>query len=301
MIKLDGLTKRYGTRLALDDVSFVAKAGRVTAFLGPNGSGKTTTMRILLGLEVADSGSALIGGLSYKSLARPLDLVGALLDSDGAHPGRTAWAHLKILALSHGYSDERIIEVLELTGLSQVARLKVGNFSLGMRQRLGMAVAMLGNPKILILDEPTNGLDQDGIVWFRGMIKSLAKNGCTILLSTHVLAEIELIADQVVVIGNGRVLADKPVQELMVANSFEVASSDDALLVIELRKIGGNVIKAHLGFEVEGLSREQIGIHAKICGIAIFHLAQKTHRLETSYLKIVENNFEFGSTGQLLE
>ena len=301
MLSIDGLTKRYGTRLVLDEVSFVARPGRVTAFLGPNGAGKTTTMRVLLGLEVADSGTAYIEGVAYTSLSRPLDLVGALLDSDGAHPGRSAWAHLKILALSHGYSDDRIIEVLAITGLSQVARKKVGNFSLGMKQRLGIAAAMLGNPKILILDEPTNGLDQDGILWFRGLVKNLANSGCTVLLSTHVLGEVELIADQVVILGNGRVLIDKPVSELMETNAFKVSSSDDDLLSFELRKIGGSLIRTQLGIEVEFLTREQIGTIAKICGVAIFNLSQKINRLESTYLKIVENDFEFGSAARLLE
>lgn len=214
MIEFQTVTKKYGARTVLDEVSFIVKPGRVTAFLGPNGSGKTTTLKILLGLETVDSGLATIDDVSYVKLANPMFKVGALLDGRSAHPGRSAIHHLQALAMTHGISKARIHEVLELVGLSDVAKVKVGKFSLGMSQRLGIAAAMLGDPSTYIFDEPLNGLDPDGVKWFRDLVKGFAAEGRTVFLSSHLISEVAITADHVVLIGQGKILADEPLAEL---------------------------------------------------------------------------------------
>jgi ABC-2 type transport system ATP-binding protein len=214
MLELREVTKTYGPTIAVDRLSVTVQPGRVTGFLGPNGAGKTTTMRLLLGLERPDTGTALVSGRPYRALARPLHEVGALLDAGAVHPGRTARAHLGWLAAASGLEEARIAEVLDLTGLSAVAGRRVGGFSLGMRQRLGLAAALLADPQILILDEPVNGLDPEGIRWIRGLLRGLAAQGRTILVSSHLISEMAMTADHLVVIGRGRLLADAPVAEL---------------------------------------------------------------------------------------
>lgn len=214
MIEVERLVKRFGARRALDDVSFRVEPGRVTAFLGPNGSGKTTTMRIILGLENPTTGVARVHGRPYQQLRNPLFHVGALLDARSAHPGRTAFHHLLGLALTHGISAARVDEVLDTVGLSDVAGNRVGGFSLGMRQRLGIAGAMLGDPETFIFDEPVNGLDPDGVRWFRDLVRSFAAEGRTVFLSSHLIAEVEMTADRVIVLGRGRVLADAGLTDL---------------------------------------------------------------------------------------
>ncbi len=214
MIEFSRLTKRFGSRLALDDVTFRVEPGAVTGFLGPNGSGKTTTMRILLGLEPPTSGAALVDGVPYAQLPDPLRRVGALLDARSAHPARSAFAHLRALALTHGIPAARVQRVLELVGLADVAGARVGGFSLGMRQRLGIAAAMLGDPATYVFDEPTNGLDPDGVLWFRSLVRSFADEGRTVFLSSHLLGELALTADRVVVLGRGRVLVDATLEDL---------------------------------------------------------------------------------------
>ena len=206
MIDIAHVTKTRGHRRIVDDVSFSAAPGRVTAFLGPNGAGKSSTLRVLLGLDRATSGTALIGGEPYRSMRRPLLTVGAMLDGPGANPGRTARAHVRWVAQSNGMARDRVDEVLEITGLLDVARTRVGRFSLGMGQRLGIATALVGDPQVLVLDEPTNGLDPDGIRWMRRLLRSLADDGRTVLLSSHLMAEMEEVADDVVIIARGRVL-----------------------------------------------------------------------------------------------
>ncbi len=207
MIEIRNLTKRHGDRRVVDDVSFDAIPGRITGFLGPNGAGKSSTMRIRLGLDRATSGSALIDGRRYRDIDRPLWTVGCMLDGPGAAPGRTARAHLTWLAQSNGIPARRVGEVLEMTGLADAARARIRSFSLGMGQRLGIAAAMLGDPRVLVLDEPTNGLDPDGIRWTRRILRSLAGDGRTILVSSHLMSEMEGIADDLVVIARGRILA----------------------------------------------------------------------------------------------
>lgn len=208
MIEIDALVKEHSGTRAVDGLSFTARAGRVTAFLGPNGAGKSSTMRILLGLDRATSGSALIDGARYSDLVRPLTVVGAMLDGPGANRGRTARAHLTWVALSNGLSVRDVDRVLDVVGLAPVARKRIGTFSLGMGQRLGIASSLLGDPRVLVLDEPTNGLDPDGIRWIRSLLRALASEGRTVLVSSHLITEMEGIADDVVVIAHGRKVAE---------------------------------------------------------------------------------------------
>lgn len=207
MIDVRHLTKRHGSRAVLDDITFTAGPGRVTGFLGPNGAGKSSTLRILLGLDKPSAGTALIDGKPYRSLRKPLWQVGAMLDGPGANKGRTARAHLRWVAQSNGIPSRRVDEVLELTGLSDAARTRVGGFSLGMGQRLGIATALLGNPRVLVLDEPTNGLDPDGIRWIRRFLRAQAEDGKAVLVSSHLMSEMEETADDFVVIARGRIVA----------------------------------------------------------------------------------------------
>ncbi len=215
MIEIKNLSKKYGQSDGIIDVSLTAEPGKVTAFLGPNGAGKSTTFRLVLGLDRADSGSALIEGKPYRDLIAPLWTVGAQFDGSGAHKGRTAKAHLTWLAQSNGIPHSRIGEVLELVGLSEAARKRVGAYSLGMGQRLGIAAALLGDPRIIVLDEPTNGLDPEGIRWIRGLLRTLAANGKTVLISSHLINEVQHVADHVVVISGGRIVQSGNVVDLV--------------------------------------------------------------------------------------
>jgi ABC-2 type transport system ATP-binding protein len=214
MIEATGLTKRYGSTVAVDALSFAVEPGAVTGFLGPNGSGKSTTMRMIMGLDRPDAGEARIGGQLYAELRWPLREVGALLEAHTFHPGRSAYHHLAALAVANGISRSRVHEVLGFVGLSGVAGKRAGTFSLGMAQRLGIAAALLGDPAVLLFDEPVNGLDPEGVRWIRNLMKSLAADGRTVLLSSHLIAEMALTADHLVVIGQGRLLADTSVKEL---------------------------------------------------------------------------------------
>ncbi|MEV4538054.1 ATP-binding cassette domain-containing protein [Asanoa sp. NPDC049518] len=214
MIEICELTKRYGRRIAVDGLSVQVRPGVVTGFLGPNGSGKSTTMRMILGLDSPDRGRALVGGVPYADLKWPLRTVGALLDAGAFHPGRSAYAHLAALAASNDLPVSRVEQVLRVVGLSDVAGRRAGTYSLGMRQRLGVAVALLGDPTVLLLDEPVNGLDPEGIRWIRDLLRGLAAEGRTVLVSSHLIAEMALTADRLVVIGRGRLLAETTVAEL---------------------------------------------------------------------------------------
>jgi len=215
VIEVAQLRKRYGPALALNGMTFTAFPGRVTGFAGPNGAGKSTTMRVILGLDRPDSGTALVGGRPYWSLEHPLRHAGSLLDASALQPGRTARGHLRWLAASQGLPASRVGEVLELTGLASVARRQAGGYSLGMRQRLGVAAAMLGDPPALLLDEPFNGMDPEGIVWLRGFLRGLAARGRTVLVASHLMSELQEAADHVVVVGRGRVIADSTVTALL--------------------------------------------------------------------------------------
>jgi len=224
MIEARGLSKRYGATVAVDELSFDLMSGRVTGFLGPNGSGKSTTMRLILGLDAPDAGQVRIGGRRYRELRWPLREVGALLEAKAFHPGRSARAHLRALAASNGIPRSRVEEVLGIVGLADAAHRRAGKFSLGMAQRLGIAAALLGDPRVLLLDEPVNGLDPEGIRWIRNLLRSLAAQGRTVLVSSHLIGEIARTADQLLVIGRGRLLADTSVAEL----SARSASLEDA-------------------------------------------------------------------------
>jgi ABC-2 type transport system ATP-binding protein len=226
MIEVRDLTKRYGSTLAVDTLSFDVRPGMVTGFLGPNGSGKSTTMRLILGLDAPDAGEARIGGRRYRDLRWPLREAGALLEAKAFHPGRSAHAHLHALAASNGIDRRRVDEVLDLVGLAGAARKRAGTFSLGMAQRLGIASALLGDPPVLLLDEPVNGLDPAGIHWIRDLLKSLAGQGRAVFVSSHLISEIALLAEHLVVIGQGQLLADTSVAEL----SAGAASLEDAFL-----------------------------------------------------------------------
>jgi ABC-2 type transport system ATP-binding protein len=224
MITAHGLTKRYGRVTAVQDLTFTVRPGVVTGFLGPNGAGKSTTMRMLIGLDRPDAGRATVNGKAYQELRRPLREVGAMLEARSVHPGRSARAHLGALAVSNAIPGRRVEEVLELVGIEAVARRRAGKFSLGMAQRLGIAVALLGDPGILILDEPVNGLDPEGIRWIRALLKSLAAEGRTVLISSHLISEVAATADELIVIGQGRLLAHATVAELAAtASSLEDA------------------------------------------------------------------------------
>jgi ABC-2 type transport system ATP-binding protein len=214
VIEVRELTKRYGRTVAVDGLSFEVHPGQVTGFLGPNGAGKSTTMRVLLGLDAPDSGQALVGGRRYPELRRPMHEAGALLDATAVHGGRSAIMHLRCLAATNGIGRSRVAEVLEQVGLSSVARKRVGGFSLGMKQRLGIAVALLGDPPVLLFDEPVNGLDPEGVRWIRELLRSFAAEGRTVLLSSHLMSEMALTAERLVIIGRGRLVAETSVEEL---------------------------------------------------------------------------------------
>ncbi len=218
MIQVQHLSRRFGSIAALDDLTFEVKPGVVTGFLGPNGAGKSTAMRTMVGLTTPTSGRALIEGRRYRELSEPLRVVGAVLDGSGFHPARTARSHLRYLAAANRIPKERVREVLGLTGLDGVARRRVGRFSLGMKQRLGIAAALLGDPQVLILDEPNNGLDPEGIIWLRGLLTALATEGRTVLVSSHLIREVEISAGHLIVIGRGRVLADGPIEDVIPPN-----------------------------------------------------------------------------------
>ncbi|MGB3375463.1 MAG: ATP-binding cassette domain-containing protein, partial [Microbacterium sp.] len=242
MIEVEHLTKRFGDRLALDDVSFRVSAGKVTGFLGPNGAGKTTAMRLLLGLDRPTTGRALIDGRPLRDYHDPLCQVGALLDAKFAHPRRTAFDHLLVVAATHGIPRSRVHDVIDETGLDSVAGERVGKFSLGMTQRLGIASALLGSPRALILDEPINGLDIDGVRWFRELCREYADAGAAVFLSSHLMSEVELVADHVIVLGRGRVLRDAPLRDFHAgAAAVEVVADRAAELAAILTGRGATV------------------------------------------------------------
>jgi ABC-2 type transport system ATP-binding protein len=244
MIDVGGLTKRYGSATAVDDLSFTVEAGQVTGFLGPNGAGKTTTMRMIVGLAAPDRGSVTVDGRRYADFPVPLTEVGALLDAGAVHPGRTAYDHLRALAASNGLPRCRVGEVLARTGMDAVAGKRAGGFSLGMRQRLGIAATLLGDPQVLIFDEPVNGLDPEGIRWVRELMRSLAAEGRAVLVSSHLMSEMAQTADHLVVVGRGRLIADTSVSELMRGageGSVQVRAGDPVTLALRLSTAGATV------------------------------------------------------------
>jgi ABC-2 type transport system ATP-binding protein len=298
-LKVDRLTKRFGSVLAVDDLSFTVRPGQVTGFLGPNGAGKTTTMRVLLGLDAPSSGSALIGGRRYAEIIRPLRQVGSLLDADAVHGGRTAWLHLLAIARSNGIGRERVTEVLERTGLEAVAGRRIRGFSLGMKQRLGIAVALLADPAVLIFDEPANGLDVDGLRWIRQLFASMAAEGRTVLVSSHLMSEMAMIADQLIIIGRGRLLADTPTEAFIDSNTRRdvlVRSPRATELASLIKGRGGTAVtQEDGGLAVTGLGADAIGELAAGHGITLQELTPRHASLETAYLDLAEGSTEFGA------
>lgn len=296
-ISVKDLSKRYGRAYAVKDVSFEVEPGMVTGFLGPNGAGKSTTLRSIVGLDYPTAGSALIGGRRYAELRAPLREVGTLLDAKAAHRSRRAYDHLRWIAATHGISRSRIDEVIEIAGLSSVAKKRVGGFSLGMGQRLGIAAALLGDPGTLILDEPVNGLDPDGVTWIRELLRSFAAEGRTVFLSSHLLGELSLIADHIVVIGKGRIIADKPLAELVATKPVvRVRTQDVSRLVALLQGPGVISTTSEQGVvEFEGVAVEQIAERAAREGVVIYEMGQATRTLEDAYNELTRDVVEFSA------
>ncbi|MGW4053256.1 ABC transporter ATP-binding protein [Streptomyces sp. NPDC004779] len=301
-IDVKNLTKEYGGRRAaraVDELTFRVEPGRVTGFLGPNGAGKSTTMRLVLGLDRPTSGTATIGGRPYTTLAEPLRTVGALLDAQAAHPSRTGRDHLRFLAASNGLPARRVDEVLAETGLEGAARRRIRGYSLGMRQRLGIAAALLGDPGVLMLDEPANGLDPEGIVWIRELLRRLAAEGRTVLVSSHLMNETATFADHLVVLGRGRLLADVPMREFIDSHSHarvRVRTGDPVRLRATLLAKGwtvGDAADADGRWVVEGASAEEIGAVTAREGIPVFELADERASLEQAYLALTADAAEF--------
>lgn len=282
-IEVDHLTKRYGERAVVSDLSFTARPGRVTGFLGPNGSGKSTTMKVTLDLASADGGGVTIGGHRYRDLPDPSATVGALLESNAFHPGRSGRDHLRILADADGIDLDRVDEVLDLVGLGDAADRRVGAYSLGMRQRLGFAAALLGDPPVLVLDEPANGLDPKGIHEMRDLLRARAAEGHTVLVSSHLLAEVELLADDVVVVNRGRLVTSGPLSELQEAATMVRASHLDRLS--ELLETEGAIVEPQQdGLIVRGVAMEAIGQRAFDAGIVLHELSPHAGSLEERFL-----------------
>jgi ABC-2 type transport system ATP-binding protein len=301
-IEVQALTKEYGTRRAVDDLTFTVLPGRVTGFLGPNGAGKSTTMRLVLGLDRPTSGTATIGGRAYATLREPLRHVGALLDAQAAHGSRTARDHLRVLAVSNGIAVRRVHEVLEETGLASVARRRVKTYSLGMRQRLGIAAALLGDPEVVLLDEPSNGLDPEGIIWIRELLRRLAGEGRTVVVSSHLMNETESFADHLVVIGRGRLLADTPMREFIRARMeprVRVRTTDATALRAALARHGHDAVEHEDGRWIVRHARvDDIGRLASQEGVPILELTAEEATLEQAYLDLTATEAEFAAQRQ---
>jgi ABC-2 type transport system ATP-binding protein len=300
VIEVERLTKRYGAKLAVDDLSFVVRTGRVTGLLGPNGAGKSTTMRMILGLHRPTSGVVRVDGRSFADEPAPLTAIGAMLDAHAVHPGRTGRNHLEALAATHGLPRTRVDEVLALAGLTDVAHRRIGTYSLGMGQRLGIAAALLGRPHTLVLDEPVNGLDPDGVLWVRQLVRSLAAGGTTVLLSSHLMSEMAQTADDVVVMGRGRLVAAGTVDELTAAAGgrvrVRVVGAADALEAA-VRAQGATVSADGSGLVVAGLASEQIGAAAAQTGTVLAELTPQHASLEEAFFRLTRDAVEYRTDG----
>ena len=296
MIEAHGLGKFYGSVRAVDDLTFDVRPGVVTGFLGPNGAGKSTTMRMILGLDAPSRGSVRVNGRRFADIRRPMYEVGAVLETGALHNGRRASHHLLCLAQSNGIARHRVGEVLELTGLQDVARRRVGTFSLGMRQRLGLATALLGDPPVLLCDEPVNGLDPDGILWIRTLLRRLADEGRTVFVSSHLMSEMALTADRLVVIGRGRLIADETTRhfiERSAPRSVLVRSRDRSALRTALVDKGAQLQDhEHDGLIVTGLDATTIGDAAIAAGIAVHELTSRQPSLEEAFMKLTHDSVE---------
>jgi ABC-2 type transport system ATP-binding protein len=299
MIEAKSLTKRYGDRLAVDALSFSVQPGQVTGFLGPNGAGKSTTMRLILGLDAPTAGSVTVTGKSYVDLPHPMRVVGALLDAKAVHGGRTARNHLLCLAQTNNLPASRVPEVLDLVGLTQVANKRVGGFSLGMSQRLGIAGTLLGDPQVLMFDEPVNGLDPEGILWIRTIMRALAAEGRTVFVSSHLMSEMENTADHLIVIGQGRLIADCTVTEFIERNSelaLRVRASDPTKLT-ELVAGAGGAARADgdNAVLVTGIDQMSLGDLAFDNGVRIYELAPLQASLEQAFMELTRDSVEFSA------
>jgi ABC-2 type transport system ATP-binding protein len=299
MIEVRGLTKRYGDKTAVNDLSFDVRPGTVTGFLGPNGAGKTTTMRLILGLDYPDSGSVRIGGKPYAQLAYPMREVGALIDAKAVHGGRSAYNHLLCLAQTNNLPRRRVGEVLELVGLTGVARRRAKGFSLGMGQRLGIAATLLGDPQILMYDEPVNGLDPEGILWIRNLMKALAAEGRTVFVSSHLMSEMEHTADQLIVIGRGQLLADCTMEEFIARSSGQtvrVTSPQAGELAKAVTAAQGTATPGDGGtLTVRGLTAAQVGDIAFTQGVRLHELTVVRASLEAAFMELTADSVEYRS------
>ncbi|GAA2146350.1 multidrug ABC transporter ATP-binding protein [Glycomyces algeriensis] len=300
MIEIEHLTKRYGKKTAVDDLTFAVKPGVVTGFLGPNGAGKSTTMRAIVGLDAPTSGLARVNGKHYSEFRSPLTEVGALLEAKSVHAGRSAYKHLLALARTHGIPKRRVNEVIDLVGLHEVAGKRVGGFSLGMGQRLGIAVALLGDPAVLILDEPVNGLDPDGVKWIRLLLKGLASEGRTVFLSSHLMSELAQTAEHLIVIGQGRLLADTTVDAFVSGSgqaSVRVVSPDAARLAEHLAGPGITVSSPERGvLEVTGTEASVVGQTAAAHGLVLHELRTDRGSLEDAFMQLTADAVEYRQT-----
>jgi ABC-2 type transport system ATP-binding protein len=301
MIEANALTKRYGTVTAVDDLSFTVPPGRVTGFLGPNGAGKTTTMRMILGLDLPNHGSVRVCGRQYHDLPAPLYEVGALLDAKYLHPGRTAYNHLLCLAQSNGIARRRVDEVLGIVGLERVARRRAGGYSLGMGQRLGIAAALLGDPGVLMFDEPVNGLDPEGIRWIRQLMHHLASEGRTVLVSSHLMSEMAVTAQHLIVIGRGRLIAESSVEEFIASSSRRsvlVRTPQAPELADRLRQAGATTDTGEDGaLVVTGMDSPGVGQVAASAGIVLHELTPQHASLEEAFMELTKDSLDFTASG----
>ncbi|MFD5143175.1 ABC transporter ATP-binding protein [Streptomyces sp. NPDC058401] len=299
-IEIRELTKEFGRTRAVDHLTFDVMPGRVTGFLGPNGAGKSTTMRLLLGLDRITSGTATIGGRRFTEIPDPLHQVGALLDAQSAHGGRTARDHLRFLAASNRIPMSRVEAVLEQSGIASAAKRRIKTFSLGMRQRLGIAAALLGDPEVLLLDEPTNGLDPEGIIWIRELMRGLAAEGRTVLVSSHLMTETAALADHLIVLGQGRLLADTSIEEFIDSRStprVRLRTTDPVRLRATLARDDFELVTAEGGrWTVDGIRAEQLGVIAAREGIPMLELIDERASLEQAYLDLTADSAQFAAT-----
>ncbi|WP_156760419.1 ABC transporter ATP-binding protein [Microbacterium karelineae] len=304
MITAENLTKRFGAQTAVDDVSFTVKPGQVTGFLGPNGAGKSTTMRMIMGLDRPTSGSAAVNGRPFAEHPDPMRQAGALLDAKAVHPGRRAVDHLRLLAATNGLPRRRVDDVMELTGIAAVQRRRIGGFSLGMHQRLGIAATMLGDPQVLMFDEPVNGLDPEGVHWVRGFARARAAEGRTVFISSHLMSEMAQTADHIIVLGRGRVLADAPIDEFIRAseNPTTRVRVSDATVLTSLLAADGVAITQTAGDELEvaGIPAHRIARVAALEGLDLHELTPVAASLEDAYLALTDDATEYRSDAAAL-
>jgi ABC-2 type transport system ATP-binding protein len=302
MLTADNLTKRYGSKIAVDGLSFTVRPGAVTGFLGPNGAGKSTTMRMILGLDAPTSGSVTVFGKPYAEHRRPMQVVGALLEARAIHTGRSARNHLLAMAATAGIGRRRVEEVIDMVGLTDVAGKRAGAFSLGMGQRLGIASALLADPQLLLLDEPVNGLDPDGVRWIRTLLRRLADEGRTVFLSSHLMSEMALTADHVIVVGQGKLLRDQSMADFIAEASSDIvrvrSPHPDRLAQavagpdVTVRSIADQTL------EVEGRTSDQIGTIAAAAGLTLYELATQSASLEEAYMALTENSLDYRSVAR---